>query len=191
MMTTTIDRDWSSLPFKTSFLPLIQQMTLYLGRRLVTPRPRNLLVNQQHTLPAIRDAQDVQVLTPDGRSIELQSGRSSETTWSFRQTEQPGIYTVTQGSNKTIKERFSVNVDIRESQTETTAISDIERRLNPTSSSTAMAQKDAQGADNTLPGSLILPTLSISHQLSGFLRVSSASRYSSCFLFLSNALARR
>jgi len=164
MMTTSIDRDWSSLPFKTSFLPLVQQMTLYLGRRLSAPRPSHLVVHQPHPLPIIREAQSVQVVTPDGRTVDVKKAYAGENKTLFNETNQPGIYSVTQGADRAVTERFSVHVDIRESQTETIELQSVERRLNQantqsvekTEIETAMESNAPAGTHHNLwPGFLL------------------------------------
>jgi hypothetical protein len=67
LFTTTIDRDWTDLPIRTGFLPLVQQAARYLARILESPGAPEVIVGEPRTIPLGPDgAEEVSVEGPQG-----------------------------------------------------------------------------------------------------------------------------
>jgi hypothetical protein len=65
-LTTTIDRDWTDLPIRTSYLPLVQEIVRWLGRRGATRGPLVALVGESVSVPLPRRTTAVELTRPDG-----------------------------------------------------------------------------------------------------------------------------
>jgi hypothetical protein len=130
MLTTSIDRDWNSLPFKTSYLPLVQQLVLYLAGRLESPRPHSIHVDEVRTVPLERDVDSVQIHTPDNRTVRIDAADMPRGEIRFQGTKVPGLYTVTQGPKHNTSELFTVHIDPMESKVTAAQQTTIERLLD-------------------------------------------------------------
>lgn len=71
LLATSIDRDWSDLAIRPGFLPLMQQVVLYLADALEDARPHHVLVGQTRTLPVRRGVERVVLVSPGGVRTEL------------------------------------------------------------------------------------------------------------------------
>lgn len=116
MLTTTIDRDWTDLPFKTSFLPLLQQAVLYLGGRLERLEQRSLVVGETRPIQVGRDVTEIAVTKPDGEVARFSGPDLATGEARFHATELAGIYEIRQLRRQGAEEEhFAVHVDPRES----------------------------------------------------------------------------
>lgn len=93
LLLTTIDRDWTDLPIRPGFVPLVRQMVLWLGSGLQSAHPSVFRVGTPAIVPVPPGTRSVEVRTPSGRSQTL-TPSPSETTLSFRGTTEPGHYAV-------------------------------------------------------------------------------------------------
>jgi hypothetical protein len=121
LLTTTIDREWTDLPIRAGFLPLLREA----ARRLVGATDENdstaLLVGEPRVLQFTGDAQTVEVIKPDGSvwvGKREQAGTGDSVV--FADTDEVGIYRVRgAGADGTFTmqstQDFAVNVDPRES----------------------------------------------------------------------------
>jgi SAM-dependent methyltransferase len=121
LLSTTVDREWTDLPIRPGFLPLMQEA----ARRLVGGSDSEavpaLLVGQPRELIMAADDRRVEVTRPDGsvwvaRNETPGVGR----TVTFPDTDEPGIYRVSAaGADGSLApraaDRFVVNLDTRES----------------------------------------------------------------------------
>ncbi len=120
------DADWSNLPMRPFYLPLMQQLTTYLASKVFPPR--NVEVGKP--LVAFLPPSDVDkkaVLTdPDGKVHELKVGRKGPRgVVEFAKTQVPGLYTLdAPGSNRI---HFVVNTDRRESDLRRLSAAEIDR----------------------------------------------------------------
>jgi hypothetical protein len=97
LLTTTIDRDWTDLPIRTGFLPLVQQATRYLARLLESPGAPEVIVGEPQTIPlGPEGAEEVLVEGPEGIRVrfagDLLRGKRAVR---FERTEALGAYRVT------------------------------------------------------------------------------------------------
>jgi hypothetical protein len=121
LLSTTVDREWTDLPIRPGFLPLMQES----ARRLVGDSDNEaipaLLVGQPRELVLAPDDRRLEVTRPDGsvwvaRNETPGVGR----TVAFSDTDEPGVYRVrAAGPDGSLTPRaadgFVVNVDTRES----------------------------------------------------------------------------
>jgi hypothetical protein len=121
LLSTSVDREWTDLPIRPGFLPLMQEA----ARRLVgggdTEATPALLVGQPHELAVAADDRRLEVTKPDGsvwvaRNDTPGIGR----TITFSDTDEPGVYRVrAAGPDGSLAPRaadgFVVNLDTRES----------------------------------------------------------------------------
>jgi hypothetical protein len=111
---TALDADWSNLPVRAFYLPLLQRLCIYLASTVYPPR--NLDVGQQ--LVAFLDARSAgksAVLTlPDGGAVELPIEKKGQrAVVAFSATHQPGIYTLQPPGGAPV--HYVVNASRRES----------------------------------------------------------------------------
>ncbi len=71
LLATTIDRDWSDLAIRPGFLPLVQQVVLYLAGALQDSGPRILEVSAPRDIVPPRGSAAVEVRAPDGTTTRI------------------------------------------------------------------------------------------------------------------------
>ncbi|MCX6134699.1 MAG: VWA domain-containing protein [Ignavibacteriales bacterium] len=120
--------DWSDLPLKGIFVPLLHRSVLYLARAQARPEealPGSEVVVRSSVATSgtwtIRNPQKVDVVATPTLQAFQQSLR-------FSGTDQPGIYTVLAKKEKL--EQFVVNLDSRESQTQKATTAEISSLLD-------------------------------------------------------------
>lgn len=117
LLTTSIDRDWTDLPFKSSFLPLIQQAVVWLSGREEAALPSEATVASVVAVPVVLGATALSVEGPSGRRTTFASTDLLATDVRFRDTHEAGVYTVHQvAGSQLFDARFAVGVDPRESR---------------------------------------------------------------------------
>ena len=110
------DADWSTLPGKPVYLPLMQRLVTYLAAS-VDP-PRNLASGQKlvAVLPADLAGGQAVIEDPTGTRHQFEITRSgSRAIAEFDDTSRPGIYTLTTPGQPAGIYHFAVNLDRRES----------------------------------------------------------------------------
>jgi hypothetical protein len=115
---SSIDRDWSDLAIRPGFLPLAQQILLYLARAQHSGEVAFVPVGAPRALTVPRGAASVLVTRPDGRVVTLKPDAEGVAT--FDETALPGIYRVRAARDgapaRDVPEaRFTVVIDPRES----------------------------------------------------------------------------
>ncbi len=127
---TALDADWSNLPMRPSFLPLLQRLTVYLASTVYPPR--NLDVGRPLVafLPAGDAGKKATLASPDGATREVPIVRKgSRGVVEFGQTQRPGLYSLTPPDGKPL--HFVVNASRRESDLQKlseTEIADLARQ---------------------------------------------------------------
>jgi hypothetical protein len=121
---TAIDGDWSNLPMRPSYLPMLQRITVYLASTIYPPR--NLDVGRELVafLPPGDAGKKAQLTTPDGLSFDLPIERKGERgTVTYGRTQRPGLYTLTPPDRQPI--HFVVNASRKESDLQRLTASEI------------------------------------------------------------------
>jgi len=111
---TACDDDWSNLPARPAYLPLMQQLVAYLASTVYPPR--NVSVGQQlAALLGPENADKTAVITdPEGKRHELKAVlKDDHCLVEFADTELPGLYALETPDNETI--HFVVNTSSKES----------------------------------------------------------------------------
>ncbi len=96
LLTTTLDRDWTSWPARASFLPFLQRITSYLAGRLSELPPPEVQVSRPVPVPLLKNADGIRITAPDGREIDLNAEEAGGPTVVFTDTTNPGFYQVEQ-----------------------------------------------------------------------------------------------
>jgi len=118
LLTTSIDREWTDLPIRPGFLPLVEQIVLYLGRALDDERPRTIRVGEVRALTLPAGSTAAVVTRPDGTEVTIDAD-STGLSATFTDTTRVGLHKVAvrdaDGERTALpRERFAVLVDPRE-----------------------------------------------------------------------------
>jgi hypothetical protein len=119
VLLTSVDRDWSDLAIRPGYVPLVQQMVLYLGGALEDSGPRLVRVSEPKRIRVPRGAVEVLVEKPGGVVRTLKPAEA-ERDVTFTDTDVVGLYRVSSrgdgGDARPLSaERFSVAIDPAES----------------------------------------------------------------------------
>ncbi|MBN2344598.1 MAG: BatA domain-containing protein [Deltaproteobacteria bacterium] len=95
LLTTTIDRDWTDLPIRPGYLPLVQRATRYLSRSLAHREPRAIDVGTPVPLAVVEGMQKLIVSSPQKKRTVYAAHRLTNRTriW-FNGTTVPGSYRI-------------------------------------------------------------------------------------------------
>ncbi len=139
LLTTTVDREWTDLPIRPGFLPLIQEAARRLAGIPAGDSISALLIGAAREIPAAADDRRIEIIKPDGEGRAMIPETREPTTTPrrdekspgasvghalrgvvFRETDQPGTYRVRAFRNNGVSldrpdETFVVNLDPRES----------------------------------------------------------------------------
>ncbi|WAS96113.1 BatA domain-containing protein [Nannocystis punicea] len=116
LLTTSVDRDWSDLPLRPGFVPLVERLVAYLDASQQGAAGAVLRVGEPRILPGDRPAT---VITPTGERLAAVPDGHGEAV--FKDTWVPGHYTVERGEDEPPL-RFAVQVDPAESDTTPRAV---------------------------------------------------------------------
>ncbi|MEM7232845.1 MAG: hypothetical protein AAF517_11745, partial [Planctomycetota bacterium] len=93
---TACDADWSNLPTRPFFLPLMQEIVVKLATRVAPPRNIQTGDPLIAILPVDADGDALTVTTPDKRQATVRATkRGDRSIVEFAHTQRPGVYTVT------------------------------------------------------------------------------------------------
>lgn len=108
------DAEWSNLPVRPFYVPLMQQLVIYLASSVHPPRNVDVGRPLAAALPPALAGQKAVLTDPGGRRHELPVvARGAQAAVEFRETERPGLYTLAVPGVKPV--HFVVNTDRRES----------------------------------------------------------------------------
>lgn len=128
LFTSTADLDWNDLAIKPAYLPLIQNLVIYLSRGESRRLGEDVVVNQPVDLhlPA-GFAGWVQIRRPSGKStvLQIEKGRESPL---YTETTEPGVYQVSLSSGE--KAFFVVNLPLAESNLQKIPLSELEKKFH-------------------------------------------------------------
>lgn len=114
---TAVDADWSDLPTRSSYLPLLQRLSVYLASTVYPPRNLDVGRSIAAFLPADQAGKKATVTAPDGTKAEVaieKRGARAVVEWSH--TQQPGLYTILPPDAQPL--HYVVNASRRESDLE-------------------------------------------------------------------------
>ena len=116
MITTSADLDWSSLPLRRVFVPLVHRMVAYMSGRKATFHAYSVGDTVEFRALARYYDKSIKVVTPDGKAAYLRPQiEGSYAVAKFTDTEEPGRYKVVAHPNFSNFGGFSVNPDVKES----------------------------------------------------------------------------
>lgn len=121
LLSTSVDREWTDLPIRPGFLPLIARAARRLVGASESEGAAALLVGQPRELPLGSDDRRIEVTKPDGTVWVARHDRAGAArTITFGDTAEPGVYLVrAAGPDGALSPRpsdgFVVNVDTTES----------------------------------------------------------------------------
>ncbi len=124
LFTSSFDTEWTNLPVKPIFLPLLYQTIQYAAAE--KKGQKSYLVGQ----PVNVQAYSEEKMAKGEISVRLPSGESSEIASPiFENTPEPGIYEIQRHHRNRTREYFAVNVDTRESDITAMALEDLQARF--------------------------------------------------------------
>jgi hypothetical protein len=134
LLTTTVDREWSDLPIRPGFLPLMQEAARRLAGAPSGEAVAALTVGQKREIAVAADDRRIEVIKPSGESRWLspeartRDGKPARTVL-FSETDEPGWYRIRGAQSDGAQQdrpddSFVVNVDVRESDPRPLAASD-------------------------------------------------------------------
>ncbi|MBI5677655.1 MAG: VWA domain-containing protein [Planctomycetes bacterium] len=118
LFTSSIDRDWTDMPVKPFFLPLMQQLCRFLTGNIAEEIQSETLVRHDWQVPCPEDINSLEITNPEGTKAVLQPQLiNNEKSFLYNETNFPGIYTVTvEGKpHPQFPQKFPVNVETTES----------------------------------------------------------------------------
>ncbi len=108
------DADWSNLPMRPFYLPLMQRLCVYLASTVFPPRNLDVGKPIVSFLPSADAGKKAMLAKPDGTSIEMTIAKKGERgVVEFAKTQQPGLYTLTSPGGTVT--HYVVNASRRES----------------------------------------------------------------------------
>jgi hypothetical protein len=124
LFTSTFDTEWTNLPVKPIFLPLLYQIIQYAAAE--KKGQKSYLVGQPVNAQAVSQEKmekgEISVRRPSGESSEIASAI-------FENTSEPGIYEILRRQRNRAHDYFAVNVDTRESDLTAAALEDLQARF--------------------------------------------------------------
>jgi len=119
LLATSIDREWTDLPIRPGYLPLVEQLVLYLGRALDDARPRTVRVGETRAVQVPPRTRVVVVVPPIGRERRVDVEGDAGVV-RVGDIDRPGlhrVFAVDGAGNRTAlaAERFTALIDPRES----------------------------------------------------------------------------
>jgi len=78
LLTTSVDREWTDLPIRPGYLPLMQQIVRYLGRAAAGGRHTEVLVGARRQVVVDASWDRVELRTPEGEHVLDRSALGSE-----------------------------------------------------------------------------------------------------------------
>jgi len=93
---TACDADWSNLPMRPFYVPLVQQLVTTMASQIMPPRNLRTGDTAVAILPADSQGISLSLTSPDGtRHTVRPAERGPHCVVEFDQTQQPGVYTLT------------------------------------------------------------------------------------------------
>jgi hypothetical protein len=114
LFTSTVDRDWTDFPIRTSFLPLLQRFAAYLTGSLEEREEQRVRVGESLTLRPEGTQSITGVKTPQGQDVPVKPQPDGSVL--VGPVEQPGTFSVLGADNKPVPSlAFAATLDPAES----------------------------------------------------------------------------
>ncbi len=114
LCSTALDGDWSNLPMRPSYLPLLQRLTVYLASTIYPPRNLDVGRSLVAFLPPGDAGKKALLTIPDGTSVEVPvEKKGNRGVVEYGRTQRPGLYTLTQPNGGVL--HYVINASRRES----------------------------------------------------------------------------
>jgi hypothetical protein len=111
---TAADADWSNLPMRPSYLPLMQRLAVYLASTVFPPRNLDVSKPIVAFLPVADAGKDAKIVAPGGGTANVKVVKKGERgVVEYGRTQRPGLYTLTAPGGQTT--HYVVNASRRES----------------------------------------------------------------------------
>jgi hypothetical protein len=125
LLTTSVDREWTDLPIRPGFLPLIQEAARYLAAAPSGDATATVTVGSKREIALAADDRAIEIVKPNGESRSLSPAAHAGDQRArhmvvFEETDEPGLYRVRASrADGTVDERpdaaFAVTLDPGES----------------------------------------------------------------------------
>jgi hypothetical protein len=156
LVTTTADRDWSDLPLKTAYLPLIQGLANYLagGNRGILDAGITIASPKEIDLPPSFVGKSLKIIKPDKRQVDVPVTAAKEHAVAFfSENDRAGIYRIAlpTGSAKEteIPQLYAVNPPFLESRLDKIGEGELQAKLKPIPVEVIDANSLQQGGKRT------------------------------------------
>jgi hypothetical protein len=136
-MATSADRDWSDLPVKTAYLPLVQSLTNYLagGKRGLLDGGIPVGAVKQFSLPPSAVGKTLRITKPDKQEAEVPVvAEKDQASAVFQENDRAGIYRTafpTGADKETTAQLYAVNPPFLESRLDEISKSELQAKLKP------------------------------------------------------------
>ena len=165
LMTTSADRDWSDLPVKTVFLPLVQSLTQYLagGKRGNLDAGIAVGAVKELSFPATFVGRNLRVTKPDKQNAEVTiTGEKDRATAAVEDNDKVGIYrlSLVAGGDKDsgAPQIYAVNAPFLESRLDEIGAAELTAKFKPIRTEVLDAERLKEGGKRV---DLALPLLSL------------------------------
>ncbi|MCA9513643.1 MAG: BatA domain-containing protein [Myxococcales bacterium] len=115
LLTTTVDRDWSDLAIRSSFVPLVQRVCQYLGHALDRKGGLGYIAGESARVRVPPGTGPLRLLRPDGGTVDYEQSASDGDALFLDNLDMPGQYTLERAGDKKAVTPIAVNADRRES----------------------------------------------------------------------------
>ena len=167
-MATSADRDWTDLPVKTAYLPLIQSLVSYLAGGKSGALDGGIAVGmaKQISMPPSYVGKSLRIVKPDKKDTELSlTADKDRASASFAENDRAGIYRIVLpvggGKESGAPQMYAVNPPFLESRLEKISERELQAKLQPIRAEVIQASALQQGGkrvDLALPVLLLLLT---------------------------------
>jgi uncharacterized membrane protein YobD (UPF0266 family) len=164
-VTTTADRDWSDLPVKTAYLPMIQSLTSYLagGKRGILDAGINVGSAKEVSLPPNYVGKTIRITKPNRQPAEVaMSAAQDRASGSFEDNDVAGIYRLSFAAagekDSGTPQLYAVNSPFLESRLEEISERELQAKLSPVRVDVVPIETLQQGGTRR---DLALPLLSL------------------------------
>ena len=173
---TSADRDWTDLPVKTAYLPLIQSFTSYLagGRRGALDAGVEVGTTKEILLPANAVGKNIRITKPDKQESEVGVVADQDRSIArFEDNEQAGFYRVAlpAGTEKdaSAAQLYAVNPPFLESRLDEINESELQAKLQPIKVEVIPVEAMKSGGKRTDLGLPLLGLLMVALLFEGWL----------------------